>query len=48
MNIRYVPTSEDFDYFTFEASQRLVDILRGDVDIDAVLYGLGEHHEDDA
>lgn len=34
MNTRYVPRTEDFDNMSFAASQRLDDILRGELDID--------------
>ena len=35
MNTRYVPHSEDFDNFSFAASQRIEDILAGELDWDA-------------
>ena len=45
MHTRYVPTSEDFDNFTFEASRRLVDLLVGEIDVASCLDDEGEDHE---
>lgn len=45
MHIRYVPTSEDFDNFTFAASQRLSDFLFGDIDLSSLIDDDGEDHE---
>lgn len=44
MSIRHAPTSEDFDNFTFEASQRLGDLLRGELDLSSMDY-LGDEDE---
>jgi len=35
----YAPTTEDIDNFHFEASTRLVDLLRGEIDLDAIFEG---------
>jgi hypothetical protein len=32
---QYAPTTEDIDNFRFEASSRLSDVLRGELDLDA-------------
>ena len=32
----YAPTTEDIDNFHFEATTRLVDLLRGEIDLDAI------------
>jgi hypothetical protein len=33
----YAPTTEDIDNFRFAASTRLVDLLRGEIDLEAYL-----------
>lgn len=45
MHIRYVPTSEDFDNFSFEATHRLSDFLFGDIDLPSLFDDEGEDHE---
>lgn len=32
----YAPTTEDIDNFRFQASARLTDLLRGELDLDAI------------
>lgn len=41
----YAPTTEDIDNFRFDASRRLVDLLRGEVDLDSILAADGNHAE---
>ncbi len=46
MNSRHVPHSEDFDNFSFAASQRLDDILAGELDCDvAAEPDFGDDHD---
>jgi hypothetical protein len=46
MNVRYVPKSEDFENFTFEASFRLSDLLEGNLDVSLLtLDHEGDDHE---
>jgi hypothetical protein len=41
----YAPTTDDIDNFRWEASSRLVDLLRGELDLD-VEFGLFEESAD--
>jgi len=43
----YAPTTEDIDNFHFEATTRLLDLLRGEVDLDAIFQGFDDLPLDD-